>query len=815
MRLVKERLIATTGEALALAAVSIADKLDVLLAERHGDIRILAGDARRLLGDEPALAAHLAQVRAAYPLYRWIVVTDTTGRVMASSGAASPGGDAHGAEWFATAKGGTDVFVRESFAPGEKGGAQVVLFAMSMRDETGQFLGAVAAAASLSGMDLVPKETLRAFASVRHAGEDLERQILTRDGRVFYDSREDVRELRQPGKAGAPSAGAVARGESGWIEERPAQRAVPVITGYAPTRGRGEFRGLGCGVLVRLDRADVLAVVNRVLWRTGLAGGAVVLPLVALLIWSMGRLRMEWGRVTASEAKLTGTLQKTTEAEAIRMETARRLKMQNDALAAQARNPTLRGSDLPAAFRVITEIAARTLDTARASIWLYHDNRTAIRCADLFEHPAGRHSAGTELRIEQFPQYFAALAEDRAIAADDARGDPRTCEFRASYLEPLGITSMLDALIRSGEQVVGVVCHEHIGPPRAWTLDEQSFAGSMADLAALSIEVHQRHEAEGALQKAHAELEGRVARRTGALSQANAALQGEITERTRVENLLLSVNGKLLTQTGELAEAKERAEDADRLKSAFLATMSHELRTPLNSIIGFTGILLQKLAGPLNAEQNKQLEMVRTSARHLLALINDVLDISKIEAGQLEVECVPFDLRAAIANVADIVRPLAEKKGLALQVEVSPGVGAVSSDRRRVEQVLLNLLSNAIKFTERGSVGLRAELNPGNSPGTGAPFIRLSVADTGMGIKAENLAILFQPFRQVETGLSRNHEGTGLGLAICQKLAAKLGGAIHVESAWGRGSVFTFTMPAGAVASGAPSTDRNPGREQP
>ena len=459
--------------------------------------------------------------------------------------------------------------------------------------------------------------------------------------------------------------------------------------------------------------------------------------------------------------------------------------------------------------------ASSATGAARASIWLYNDNRTAILCADLFEHPAGSHSAGTELRIEQFPQYFAALAEDRAIAADDARSDPRTREFRASYLEPLGITSMLDALIRSGEQVVGVVCHEHVGPLREWTLDEQSFAGSMADLAALSIEVHQRHEAENALQKAHAELEGRVARRTAALSQANAALQGEITERKRVENLLLSVNGKLMTQTGELAEAKERAEDADRLKSAFLATMSHELRTPLNSIIGFTGILLQELAGPLNPEQGKQLDMVRTSARHLLALINDVLDISKIEAGQLEVECVPFDLRAAIASVTDIMRPTAQKKSLALQVEVSPDVGVVNSDRRRVEQVLLNLLSNAIKFTERGSVVLRAEMNSGNPAGPAAPFIRLSVTDTGMGIKRENLAILFQPFRQLETGLSRNHEGTGLGLAICQKLAAKLGGAMHVESEWGRGSVFSFTLPVGAVASDAQSNARNPGREQP
>jgi protein-histidine pros-kinase len=241
--------------------------------------------------------------------------------------------------------------------------------------------------------------------------------------------------------------------------------------------------------------------------------------------------------------------------------------------------------------------------------------------------------------------------------------------------------------------------------------------------------------------------------------------------------------------------ATEQAQAADRLKSAFLATMSHELRTPLNSIIGFTGIILQGLAGPLNPEQAKQLEMVRGSARHLLALINDILDISKIEAGQLEVCCEPLDLRASITNVTNTVRPLAEKKGLALNVEVSPAVAGVVSDKRRVEQVLLNLLSNAVKFTEKGGVALRAEVALDDAAGAARPVVRLSVADTGMGIKTEDLDLLFRPFRQIDSGLSRNHEGTGLGLAICRRLAELLGGKIRAESEWGKGSVFTFIMP--------------------
>jgi PAS domain S-box-containing protein len=192
----------------------------------------------------------------------------------------------------------------------------------------------------------------------------------------------------------------------------------------------------------------------------------------------------------------------------------------------------------------------------------------------------------------------------------------------------------------------------------------------------------------------------------------------DVTNLVAAREDLKRTIGELTERTNALSEAKQRAESADRLKSAFLATMSHELRTPLNSIIGFTGIMLQGLAGPLNAEQTKQLTMVRVSARHLLSLINDVLDLSKIEAGQLEVACEPFDMRASIEKVVSLVRPLAENKGLALNVVVAPNVVMAVNDQRRVEQILLNLLTNAIKRGGPRNLdsGISGQSAPENGP---------------------------------------------------------------------------------------------------
>src|SRR5690606_32014238 len=312
-------------------------------------------------------------------------------------------------------------------------------------------------------------------------------------------------------------------------------------------------------------------------------------------------------------------------------------------------------------------------------------------------------------------------------------------------------------------------------------------------------------------------LRRQVAARTRILqrkNQENARLYEAV--RKHADELEIRVAQRtqdLLESNRELEQAKVAAEAADRLKSAFLATMSHELRTPLNSIIGFTGVILQELAGPLNPEQHKQLSMVRESARHLLALINDVLDISKIEAGELTLAADRFKLADSVRKVEALARPLAEKKGLALSVQMADGLEEMVGDQRRVEQVLLNLLGNAVKFTESGSVRLTVDSltdipqainEPGDQPAhqIARPAVRFQVSDTGIGIKPEDIDSLFRAFRQIDSALSRKHDGTGLGLAICRNLVTMMGGSIAVDSQWGEGSRFTVTLPlttAGAV----------------
>jgi signal transduction histidine kinase len=274
----------------------------------------------------------------------------------------------------------------------------------------------------------------------------------------------------------------------------------------------------------------------------------------------------------------------------------------------------------------------------------------------------------------------------------------------------------------------------------------------------------------------------------------------DVTERARLEQSAWA--------------AAESAEAANRAKSEFLATMSHELRTPLNAIIGYIELLEVQLAGPLTDQQRSYLERIRSSSRHLLGIINDVLDLSRIDAGRLTVRQDVGRVRDVLEAALTLLRPEAAQRGLSLAVSCDESL-TYAGDEDRVRQILANLLSNAVKFTEPGgriAVTCGASRAP-QSQGEGispAPQVYVSIEDTGIGISDEQLAAIFDPFVQAETGRTRSRGGTGLGLTISRRLARLMGGEISAQSQPGRGSTFTLWLPATREAEGAAATPALP-----
>jgi len=250
----------------------------------------------------------------------------------------------------------------------------------------------------------------------------------------------------------------------------------------------------------------------------------------------------------------------------------------------------------------------------------------------------------------------------------------------------------------------------------------------------------------------------------------------------------------------ELASANEKLKEADRLKSDFVATISHELRTPLNSIIGFTKLILNEIDGPLNELQRTDLTAIYTSGQHLLSLVNDVLDFSKITAGKMELHKEVLDFSEIAVGVMSTTLALLGDKDIELIEEVEEELPSVYADRVRIRQVILNLMSNAVKFTEEGSVTLRAKRITEEVELDGQrrtmPFILCSITDTGIGIVAKDIPIVFEEFRQLDSSTSRQAEGTGLGMPISKRLVEMHGGRLWVESKVGMGSTFSFTLPA-------------------
>ncbi|XLZ69937.1 response regulator [Massilia sp. SR12] len=273
--------------------------------------------------------------------------------------------------------------------------------------------------------------------------------------------------------------------------------------------------------------------------------------------------------------------------------------------------------------------------------------------------------------------------------------------------------------------------------------------------------------------------------------QVNSELQARERQVIELNMRLAHHAGELEITNREIALKNLELAEASRMKSAFIANMSHELRTPLNAIIGFTGALLMKLPGPLTDEQDRQLNTIRSSARHLLSLINDILDVAKIEAGKVTLSLEAVHCQQLMGEVADTLRPLAAQKGLEVFIELPEQPIILQTDRRALAQILINLANNAIKFTEKGMVRLTLSTHQDDK---GQDITEFNVIDSGSGIKEEDQARLFQAFSQLDSTSTRHAEGAGLGLYLSQNLANLLGGSLFFSSDFGKGSTFTLAL---------------------
>ena len=513
-------------------------------------------------------------------------------------------------------------------------------------------------------------------------------------------------------------------------------------------------------------------------------------------------------------------------------------------------------------LRVILATSAATLDVDRVSMWCFDIPRLSITCTGLHDRSTERDDTGAIIWRADAPAYFEALDRDRLVASEDVSADPRTRELYGRYLAPQGIGALLDVPLRKNGRTMGVLCVEHVGGPRAWTVDEQNFALSAANLVMVAATDQERRDALDRLAESEArarliidtahdafvgmneaghiigwnaqaeatfgwtreEALGRnlaetivppayrhahalgmqrfletgdapvVNRRLEltALDRAGREFPVEITITAPIRVGGGFTFGAFLRDISERRErdeqlrcAKEAAEAATRAKSEFLANMSHELRTPLNAVLGYAQLLRRDRT--LTGSQHEALEAIARGGSHLLELINDVLDLSKIESGRIDVESAPADLRQLMTDLEYVHADAARRKNLRLTLAIDPGVPRRAElDGRHLRQVLINLIGNAIKFTHEGEVRLRISM-------PSASTLLFEVSDTGAGIEPESLSEVYEAFTQTPAGAAAG--GTGLGLTISRRLVEAMGGTLGVESTLGQGSRFHVSLP--------------------
>lgn len=409
----------------------------------------------------------------------------------------------------------------------------------------------------------------------------------------------------------------------------------------------------------------------------------------------------------------------------------RLLQNQNTALIELSRSENIQKGYLGAALKEIVQITTDTLEVDRVGIWQLRDE--ALVCVELFDRRGEAYRNLTEAPMYQSPDFIQYFKDGQSLKLNCIATDDHSQEL-AHYCQANDVQSLVSMPIKLSAELMGLLSVEVVGRRHEWSLEETTFASNITDIVALAVASRDRRQAEA-----------------------------------------------------EMLKAKEAAEAANKAKSVFLANMSHELRTPLNAILGFSQLMLGDRA--LGDKQRQTVETINRSGEHLLGLINDVLDMAKIEAGRIVLQKSAFNLGRALKTIEEMLKVRAQVKHLQLVFDLADNLpAAIVTDETKLRQVLVNLLGNAIKFTKEGGVALKVNFQ--KQP---EPRLFFEISDTGIGMGPDELKLLFQPFVQTDSS-KKVSEGTGLGLAISRQFVQLMGGDIQVTSKKGEGTTFSFAI---------------------
>jgi len=875
IRFVEDRLVEATGEELTLAAAEVAEKTDRMLFERQGDVLMMAR-AFSLRASEPRyLSEYLKWMKTAYsPVYLSLAVTDIQGTVVAATEPSMVGRDYSRAASFTVARATRRIEIADVAVQEGESGVDTVAFTAPILDSQGTFLGVVTTRVGIPFLEEVTTRTIRSLEVRQGTGGRVEYQMLTRQGRVFVDSDLLHKGAINLKEFGLPSALLSGAGVPGFIEEEHVRRHVQVVTGYAQTRGFGEFVGLGWSVLVRMERQDILAPIHTFLWKVGIAGGVVWTPMLGLLFWATARLRAEhrqaqqesaWAK--AAEAAL---LQSQERNRAI-VDTALDGVITIDSTGIVTDwNPQATAifgwSREEALGRALAETIIPERDRQRYEHGIREFLRTgALAILNRRIEIIALHRDGRELPVELavspvkigdayiFSAFIRDITDRRRAERRLASQYAVTRVLSESTILEEAVPKIIQAIGESLEWDLGVFWRVDKATRVLRCLDQWKVPSVQADSFALDTWQRMFTLGEGLPGRIWASCKsvwvtdvaldanfprGAQARQVGFHGAfgfpilVGSEIEGVIEFFSRqvrqpddellrmVEDIGLKIGqfGERARTEGVLRETESQLRQAQKMEAVgrLAGGVAHDFNNLLTVIRGYSELLLGRL-GPTDA-MRKDMEEVKKAADRASGLTRQLLAFSRRQFIAAKV----LDLNALVANMDGMLRRLIGEDIVELCAELDPHAGAIKADPGLVEQVIMNLVVNSRDAMPKGgrltietrnvTIGKGVHLDAiGVEPGS---YVLLVVRDTGQGMDAETISHLFEPFFTTK----EQGKGTGLGLSTVYGIVKQSGGHITVESAPGRGTTFRIYFPrvdkeVPGTTGGAEAIDPAHGRE--